>query len=74
MAGLFKRQKVITFIQSLVFKGNNSKVPSGIMMVIKLAQDILDINIFSKFGEDWMKTVQLREWTPLWLDCSKTQK
>ena len=37
---------------------------------------MLNINIFSKFGEDRMDTDGLREWTllVLWLDSSKAQK
>ena len=39
------------------FKGRNSKVLSGIKLIIKLGLHFVQTNIFIKFGEDWIKTV-----------------
>ena len=45
------------------FKGSNPEVPRGIWLIIILDRFILPTNIFSKFGEDQMITVQIRQWT-----------
>jgi len=39
------------------FKGHNSGVPAGIWQVIELGRYIMPTNIFTKFDEDWMKTL-----------------
>ena len=43
---------------------HNPEVPGAMWMVIKLGQDMAT-NILMKFGEDLMKTIQVREWTRL---------
>ena len=68
---LFKRKHLIR--KSLTFNVHNSKAPKGILLFIELGRDILDISIFSKFGEGWMKIVLLKERTSFWLNSSKAQ-
>jgi len=46
------------------FKGHNSGVLGGIWQVIKLSQDIMPNNIFTKFNKDLMNTLWLRERKP----------
>ena len=39
------------------FKGHNSKMPGGIKLIIELGLHFVPINIFIKFGKDWIKAV-----------------
>jgi len=40
-------------------KGHNSGVPGGIWLVIELGQNIMHINIITKFDKDLMKLFDL---------------
>ena len=46
-----------------LFKGHNSKVLHGIWLVIELARDILPTNMFTKFDDYTMKTIEVIEQT-----------
>ena len=53
---LITREDTAIFLE---FKDHNQKVPRVILLIIELDQEIMPINIFNKFGEDWTTNFNL---------------
>lgn len=61
-----REQTVLFFGKYQQLKGHNSRVTEQIWLVIDLARDIMAINIETKFGENWIKAMQVKEQTVLY--------